>query len=796
MSFFDRVIQTVLHIEPAGAGEGLQWRVQFAFPWPAWVLLLFVIFAVTAVIGIYLREGTMASRPFKLLLAGLRLLLIALALFMLSDAELVVDRMGLPYLAVLVDDSGSMAIADHYNDPKLGKAAANLAEQSGQSEASRLNLAKTILLRDDAAFLKRLVRNHKLRLYYVSGAARPAGEFLEHEEIDARVADLRALEPVGEQTRLGDGLRQVLNDLRGAPPTAVVLLTDGITTDGERLSDVAPYARRKNVPLYPVALGDANPIQDLELRDLLVEDRVFVNDLLTFNVKLAGTGYAGQSVVVMLRRSDSETPLTTKQVTVGPDGTTVQVQLTHRPSQVGEVHYVVEVAEQPREFQTLNNRLERTVNVIDEKVRVLLVETYPRYEFRFLKNLLERDDTIELNTVLLEADADYAQEDRTALPVFPVSQNDLFYYDVLLFGDVNPSYLSRSVLQNIVDFVGQRGGGFLMVAGPLYAPLAYRGTPLEPLLPIELTSASSPAPEATISESFQPVLTPEGRASPIFRFGTDEAESQRIWEGLPPLFWLFEAPQQKDGAITLATHPTLEGSDGKLPVVVMQFYGAGKSMFVATDDVWRWRYRVGDLYVAPYWVQTVRYLSRSKLLGGDRAAELTTLRREYRRGDPIRLRLRFLDESFVPLEDKGVTVVLERQGHETRRVTLERVPPTRGLFEGLVTGLAEGAYHAWMATPALEGKAPTADFRVVTPPGELQTVQMDEAELRRAADQTGGAFFRFDQASELLERIPEGHRVPLETDPPVTLWNWWPLLLVFVTLVTTEWILRKRKRML
>ena len=796
MSFVDRIVQRALGIEPAGPGEGIQWGLRTAFPWPAWVLLLFVIAAVAAVVWIYLREGTTASRGFKLFLAGLRLALLALALFMLSDAVLSVERMGLPYLVVLLDDSGSMAIADRYNDVEQRKAAEALASEAGLTEATRMNVAKAVLLRNDAAFLKRLVKDHKLRFYHVSGAARQVDEYLGQDKIGALAENVKALEPLGEQTRLGDGLRQVLNDLRGTPPTAVVMLTDGITTDGEQLSDAAQYARRKNVPLLFVALGDANPIRDLELRDLLVDDRVFVSDQLNFEVKLTGTGYEGQSAEVILREAESETSLASKIVTVGPDGATVSVQLSHRPVQTGEMRYVVEARELPREFQTLNNRLERTVNVIDDKVRVLLVESYPRFEFRYLKNLLERDETIELNTVLLESDADYAQEDRTALPVFPVSRNDLFYYDVLLFGDVNPSYLSRSVMQNIVDFVGERGGGFLMTAGPLYAPQAYRGTPLEPLLPIELGSASAPSPEATIAASFQPELTPQGQASPIFQFGDDLAESLRIWDGLPPLFWLFEAPDLKDAAVALVTHPTLQGSDGKLPVVVMQFYGAGKSIFVATDDFWRWRYRVGDRYLALYWVQAIRYLSRSKLLGGDRAAELTTLRREYRRGDPVRLRVRFLDESLVPLDDGGVEVVLERQGHETRRVTLERVPPGRQIFEGMVTGAAEGAYHAWLASPALEGKPPAADFRVVTPPGELVAVQMDEAELGRAANLTQGEVFRFDQSEQVLDRIPKGHLVPLETDAPVPLWNWWPVLTVFVMLLTVEWILRKRKRML
>ena len=73
--------------------------------------------------------------------------------------------------------------------------------------------------------------------------------------------------------------------------------------------------------------------------------------------------------------------------------------------------------------------------------------------------------------------------------MFPVSRDELFAYDVLIFGDANPSFLSRSVLDNIAAFVEERGGGLVVIAGPRHTPLAYRDTPLAKLLPINLDTA-------------------------------------------------------------------------------------------------------------------------------------------------------------------------------------------------------------------------------------------------------------------------------------------------------------------
>src|SRR4029077_8691899 len=130
------------------------------------------------------------------------------------------------------------------------------------------------------------------------------------------------------------------------------------------------------------------------------------------------------------------------------------------------------------EVQSGNNRQERHVIVRKEQIRVLMAQSYPSYEFRYLKHMLERDATIQLKTVLQEADLEYTEQDRSALRVFPLRREELFEYDVLLFGDVNPAFLSATVMSNIAAFVEEKGGGVVFIAGPRYTPLEYRDTPL------------------------------------------------------------------------------------------------------------------------------------------------------------------------------------------------------------------------------------------------------------------------------------------------------------------------------
>src|SRR5262249_50331202 len=161
---------------------------------------------------------------------------------------------------------------------------------------------------------------------------------------------------------------QVLTELRGAPPSAIVLLSDGQTTEGEALPKAAELAARKGVPLFTVGLGSPEPARDLELSELLVDDVVFVDDAVRFQAKLSAKGVQGEKVAVRLKERDPGSPdpksdreLETKEFGAPRDGQPERIELVHRPKTTGERTFIVEIEPQPREIQADNNRIERVV---------------------------------------------------------------------------------------------------------------------------------------------------------------------------------------------------------------------------------------------------------------------------------------------------------------------------------------------------------------------------------------------------------------------------------------------------
>lgn len=791
-----------LGVAPPRAGEAVSPRVRFDQPWPQWALLAVVIGSVALIVWLYRRDGK-APGPYKALLAALRISLVLLAVFMLSEAVLSVERTGLPYLAVLIDDSASAGIADQFESPEIRDGLAALAKtETDAEEPSRLAVARGLLLEDNARILRELTGRYKTRLYLVSDSARLLAEIDRPEDVDPAVEKLREVQPTGARTRLGDGLRRVLGELRGAPPSALLLLSDGQTTDGEPLASAAELAARKGSPIFAVGLGGVEPARDLELADLLVDDVVFVDDAVRFQARLSARGFHGEKVAVRLselppgaKEDEPGVEIESIEVDAPEDGKPQSVELVYHPRDTGEKNFRLEVAPQLRELQTDNNRIDRAVTVRKEKLKVLMVESEPRYEFRYLKNFLEREETIALNVVLLSSDPEYSEQDRSALPTFPASRDELFAQDVVILGDADASFLSQSQLQNLSDFVTEKGGGLLFIAGQLFDPLSYRGTPLEPLLPIDLADARDPAASGAGIDAFHPELTIEGRSNPIFRLGDDDASSARIWTALPDSYWYLEAPRKKPAALVLAEHPKAEGSDGKLPLIVYQFAGAGRTMFHAFDDTWRWRFRAGDLYFGRFWVQTVRFLARSRL-AGQRQAEIQTDRRSYERGQPIQVRVRFPNPGLAPV-DGEIAVQVDRRGAGPRRLVLKSSPGVRGVFEGALSQAPEGEYQVrLLPPPVLEGPIPTTTFQVEAPADEFQRVELNEAEMRRAATVTAGKYYAPLAAATLLDDLPPPSKIPLDTDPPIPIWNAWPLLALFLTILIAEWVLRKRARMI
>jgi uncharacterized membrane protein len=684
------------------------------------------------------------------------------------------DEQKAPTVAILIDDSLSMGHTDKYPDDKdIRKAVDQLAKAADLDAATRLRLAVALLTRKDPDWLDALARRGKVQLaiYHLSAEGRAAKLC---DVADSRKADqlkearqkIKDLRPKAEATRLGTAVREVIKDFRAQTLTALIVLTDGITTEGEDLSQASRHAVQAGVPLYFVGIGDAREAPDLALEDVAAPDAVLVNDTIVFLARLTGRGFKDLTVPVELREKGKDKVLASQNVSIDPEGRPQLVRLTYRPTEEGEKAYELRVPVQEGEANAENNVLPWTVEVVKPRtVKVLYVENEPRWEFRSVKALLEResarpkdDRTIDLRVRLLSAGEDWPAIDRSALAELP-SKKELSDYDVVILGDVDPKDKREpkmaEFLKDLAEWVKERGGGLLMIAGSRHAPHAYKETPLHDILPIEVVAERQPAePAGGLTESYRPRLTPVGRLSPIFRFSPDDKESDAAWDGLKKMYWRSEGYKARRTADVLATYP----GRAEQPLVVRQFVGKGRSLFFGFDETWRWR-EDEPLY-NQFWLRTVRSLSSRP-----GRTELRLDRRSpYRRGEPIKVTLRFPDDAPPPAEGVKVKVLVERQPppspkapgeKETSQLELARVEGSRLTYEAVLTKTPPGSYRFWLVSPEVETKPrPRAECVVLPPPGEMDILRMNQAEMQRAAEVSGGRFYNLADAEKLLKDLP------------------------------------------
>jgi hypothetical protein len=259
------------------------------------------------------------------------------------------------------------------------------------------------------------------------------------------------------------------------------------------------------------------------------------------------------------------------------------------------------------------------------------------------------------------------------------------------------------------------------------------------------------------------------------------------------MHWLLPIERLKPGAQVLAEHPSLQGSAGLLPTVIHQRYGAGRVIYLATDEFWQWRAGVEDAYYGRFWSQMVRAVT-PLAASEEGSAGLASLQPVYAEGDPIGFRMVFSRDMPFPSDGQG-EVVVERDSIILQRVALSPSLHHPSSLEGVGTSLPPGSYRAWLSEPPIPGELPACRFEVDAGQRELVETIVDREELRTAAEQTGGSMLELDELSQLPGRLPSGRRVATSEVTYIPLWSRPEPLLLLTLLLACEWSLRRRHRL-
>jgi hypothetical protein len=603
--------------------------------------------------------------------------------------------------------------------------------------------------------------------------------------------ELDAKAPAGTQTSLALAIAQARKDHKGEPVSAVWFLTDGMHNTGEFFENTVDDLKGDGVVFLASGLG-LPEARDIALSHIFAEDVMFVNERAAFLLKIQQTGYGGQEIRVRLLVDGQETDAKSFTLESVREQT---VEFRHeKPLQAGKHRFRFEIDPKPDEMVTKNNALERIVDVIEAQIRVLLYYGSPDWEYRYLKGALQRDKRVKLTLLMGEMDRRFfTVPPPGVLKTFPDAKKDFVHqYDLVILGQVHAEMLSLPQMEMLRDFVGEEGGAVVLVADPTAIPGSFKGTPLEPLVPVRFTATRGRTLKDELTSPLRdevPLrLTEEGRQHPMMRLEDDPPANEKAWAGLLPHFWYYPPDGLKPSALAL-----LAARDGRGkgdPLVVYQAYGRGSVLFMGVNDTWRWRYQVGETHFRRFWGKVVQYLGLPHLTGASSLVTLTTDKRTYLTGEKVHVTARVLNADFTPATAGKVTVRLEAGGGaaDTAAVDLAALPGRQGLYQGTCVARREGEYA--LTYPG-DPQCRPAPFTVRDLQREFRYPEMNQKLLQAAAQATGGTLLGFQAAPDVSKVLGEARKtVTAKFDE--RLWDTWAALLACVLLLALEWFLRKR----
>ncbi len=772
------------------ANENLE-RFYFRQPWPMGVLFLLIVGVLFFSAFLYGGERSLAWWK-RILLGTLRAcIFIAIVLILFEPVGANAKKISLPSnILVLLDVSESMAFADRRQRAEdLGDAALALGKmafveqavpeaiKSDVSAVPRIEIARGILQHPDLKAFQKPGDKHRLR--YFSFGERLEAVPDEPNSLRDWLKQVKAQAPV---TRLGESLQQVAERFTGQPTAAVILLTDGASNAG---IDPLEAARSLGAPVFAIGIGTPRPDDIRLLANVVLPETIFPKDKVPIRVQIESTsGFKGRDVELSVKaegRVLASRPITLK-------GTQFE-ELSFVPEQTsGLLKLDIAVAALPGEATEENNRVARTVKVIDDKIKVLYVEGKPRWEYRYLRAVLLRDHRMAVKFLMTEGDADLAKASEQYIAKLPEDEKSTFDYDMVILGEVPASYFSAAQLGWLEKLVRDKGGSILMLAGHQHAPMSYADTPIAKLLPVKLAAGGRDIVEAGV----HPVVTQAGMQSQIMALEAQDGDNQQAWSLVKPLYDLPRLSGVKPGATVLATLSNQGKKADPYPMIAWQRYGSGKTMFVASDQLWRLRFKRGDAYHAHFWSQSIQFLALSRLLGENKRIRLETDRKNYQTTERVLIQATALDEDFKPQKAPTYQVLVEQvpPKGEPRGVSLKPVPNIEGMYQGFITAEQDGNFPV-RTLPQDEASSNRPNYQVEAVSREKRELDLQVEQLKKLAELTGGKYLTVRDLPKLHELIPDQSRVVALPPQETELWNSWWVFVLVVSLAGVEWFMRR-----
>ncbi len=729
-----------------------------------WIVTIFVLSA-TGVMILYIRHSK-GHRKIPLFLRLVLFLLILLLIF--HPAKTIHQKLSdKPALAILIDRSSSMDT----NDP-----------------VSRLDLVKKIIS-EESKFMQDLKEKYSLYPFIFSSSS-------EH----ILIKDLLQMKlGQGQATDIGLALKQTSEELEGKHLAGIIMVTDGIH-NGQW--DPLTVARSLNIPVICIGVGNRQKFQDLAIIDVATSDFVFSNTAASVQVNVIAKGYEEQEISLILKKGLQI--IQTKKIRVSKEEELIKTKFEFSPQGIGNFTYTVSIPHYKGEFSFDNNNKDFSLQVLREKTRILYICGQPSWEYKFLREVLKKNSSIDLVSFIILRNPEnitiVSERDLSLIP-FPVEEiflKEIFDFDVLIFENFSYTrFFPAAYLENIRKFVVDEGKAFIMLGGnKSFGRGGYQNTAIEDILPVFLEGNA----EQEVIGKFK--LEVSDFAHPIVHIGDDLKENQRIWQEMPQLDGCSKILRTKPGAIILGIHPRVRGEEQNLPVLAVWQKGKGRVMVLTSNTTWRWSLGLASegktsfLYNR-FWQRAIRWLIKAPEI---KLVRLSSDKKEYLKGEKIKIIITVLDEYYHPLKNAKLNLeVISPLGKKTifNENNIFQVQP--GNYEAELESDVAGKY-TFEAVAYKNGKLLDKDnnfCNVAVSNTELSRLNLDENLLKEIAKITNGKYLHIEDIEKDKNILPDRLRQKvISISKQVEMWDSAYLYFLIIFMLGAEWYVRRKTGML
>src|SRR5438132_6263171 len=464
--------------------------------------------------------------------------------------------------------------------------------------------------------------------------------------------------------------------------------------------------------------------------------------------------------------------------------------LLWKPKKTGDVTLTLEVPKHPDETIADNNRLTAPIAIREEKLRVLVIESLPRWEYRYLRNALSRDPGVEVSCLLFHPGlSKVGGGNKDYIKQFPAGLDELSKFDVVFIGDVglDDGQLTAEHCRLLKGLVEHQASGLVFMPGWQGRQFSLAETGLADLLPVVMDESQPGGWGSRTPGHFE--LTELGRRSLLTNLADTEENNLEVWEDLPGFQWYAPVVRAKTGSEVLAVHKDATNQHGRLPLLVARTFGAGKVLFMGTDGAWRWRKGVEDKYHYRFWGQVVRWMAYQRNM-----AKGETMRLYYAPDQPlvrqvVTLHANVVEKSGEPLSKGDVTARIAAPSGKSETVRFTPTGEEWGVFQGRFTALEPGRHQVTLACKQTGATLDTTIY-VQGATAERTGKPARPEVLEEIARVTHGKVLAAGKTDQLLKSLAN-----LPDPPPavrrVQLWSHPALAGMVVLLLAVFWIGRK-----